>query len=72
MLLQGHLGNLQLWRIGRSFLDFDERVGDHHLAHGFISLISTDSILAFVCRAGGRLEGAEEVVWVEDKGCARN
>jgi len=39
------------------FLDLDERVGNHHLSHSFIGLLSADVILAFICGVGGRLEG---------------
>ena len=54
----------------RGVLDLDERVLDHHVAHGLVRLQGTDAVARLVRLVVRRVERAEDEARVQDEDCA--
>ena len=61
---------LQVRRVRRGVLDLDERVLDHHVAHGLVRLQGTDAVARLVRLVVRRVERAEDEARVQDEDCA--
>lgn len=65
-------GCFQLRAVRRAFLDLDERVLDHHLAHRLVRLEGADSMTLLVRLVVRGLQGGKEVSGIDDHGDAAN